>query len=149
MFSALANTYTASSAYAGIATSCVGSNVCYSLNIPDATVSSGTGDIFMQISGPTTYSWLGLGQGSSMSGANFFIVYASSGGTNVTLSPRSAAGGHNMPTYNSAAQVTLLEGSGIKDGVMTANIKCKLTSPTHTPRRLEKVEVQHNEKKNT
>ena len=83
----------------------------------------------MQISGPTSYSWLGLGQGSSMSGANFFIIYASSGGTNVTLSPRSAAGGHNMPTYNSGAQVTLLEGSGIKDGVMTANIKCKLTHP--------------------
>ena len=59
-----------------------------------------------------------------MSGANFFVVYTSSGGKNVTVSPRLGSG-HSAPTFNSAAQVTLLEGSGVKDGVMTANIKCK------------------------
>jgi hypothetical protein len=72
-------------------------------------------------------SWISLAQGSSMSGANYFVIYTSGSGTNVTLSPRLGSG-HNTPTFNSAAQVTLLEGSGVKDGVMTANIKCAYTA---------------------
>jgi hypothetical protein len=58
-----------------------------------------------------------------MSGANMFVIYSSSSGTNVTLSPRTGSG-HVEPSYNSDTQVTLLEGSGISNGVMTANIKC-------------------------
>jgi Cytochrome domain of cellobiose dehydrogenase len=58
-----------------------------------------------------------------MAGANYFIIYTDSAGTNVTLSPRLSSG-NVMPSYNSAVQVTLLAGSGISDGVMTANIKC-------------------------
>jgi hypothetical protein len=58
-----------------------------------------------------------------MSGANIFVIYASSSGSNVTLSPRTGSG-HVEPKYNSGAQVTLLGGSGISNGVMTANIKC-------------------------
>jgi hypothetical protein len=73
---------------------------------------------------PTTYQWIGLAQGSQMAGANYFIVYTSSSGTNVTLSPR-LSGGQEMPTYSSASDVTLLEGSGVADGIMTANIKCE------------------------
>jgi hypothetical protein len=53
-----------------------------------------------------------------------FVVYTSSGGSNVTLSPRTASG-HNMPSFNSAAQATLLEGSGVSNGIMTANVKCR------------------------
>jgi hypothetical protein len=59
-----------------------------------------------------------------MSGANMFLVYTSSGGTNVTLSPRTASG-QVMPGFNSAAKVTLLEGSGVSNGIMTANVRCK------------------------
>jgi hypothetical protein len=59
-----------------------------------------------------------------MDGANMFVVYTSEGGSNVTLSPRSASG-HGMPTSNGDAQVELLEGSGVTNGVMTANVKCK------------------------
>jgi hypothetical protein len=59
-----------------------------------------------------------------MAGSNMFLVYTSSGGTNVTLSPRTASG-YNTPSFNSAAQVTLLEGSGVSNGIMTANVKCK------------------------
>jgi hypothetical protein len=58
-----------------------------------------------------------------MSGAKMFIIYASSSGTNVTLSPRKGSG-HSQPSFDSSAQVTLLEGSGISNNVMTANIKC-------------------------
>lgn len=53
-----------------------------------------------------------------------FLVYTSSSGSNVTLSPRTASG-YNPPSVNGDADVTLLEGSGVTDGVMTANVKCK------------------------
>ncbi|KAF3006807.1 hypothetical protein E8E13_010450 [Curvularia kusanoi] len=112
-----------SQASAQVASVCPSTNVCFKLNIPESTASSGTGDIFFQISAPTTYSWVALGQGRAMSGSNMFVVYTSAGGNNVTLSPRSASG-YNMPTLNSNTQVELLEGSGVSNGIMTANVKC-------------------------
>ncbi|KAJ8117537.1 hypothetical protein OPT61_g1295 [Boeremia exigua] len=113
----------ASHASAQVASVCPSTNVCFKLNIPESTASSGSGDIFFQISAPNTYSWVALGQGRAMSGSNIFVVYTSADGNNVTLSPRSASG-YNMPTLNSAAQAELLEGSGVSNGIMTANIKC-------------------------
>jgi hypothetical protein len=97
------------------------------LNIPDSSTSSGNGDIYMQITAPTSYSWVGLGQGSSMSGSQIFVIYTDSSGKNVTLSPRLGSG-HAMPTYNSNAQVFLLGGSGVSNGQMIANIKCSSCS---------------------
>jgi hypothetical protein len=95
----------------------------YSVSVPDTTASSGSGDIYIQITGPSSNSWIGFGQGTGMSGAKMFIIYASSSGNNVTLSPRKGSG-HVQPSFDSSAQVTLLEGSGISNNVMTANIKC-------------------------
>ncbi|RAL17451.1 CBD9-like protein [Aspergillus homomorphus CBS 101889] len=57
-----------------------------------------------------------------MSTANIFILWAAST-TEVTLSPRS--GGSGEPTYNPRANVTLLPGSGVANGTMTANIRCE------------------------
>ena len=72
---------------------------------------------------PSGIQWLGLGQGGAMAGSNMFLMY-SSGSNNITLSPRSGRG-EFQPNVNSAAQITLLEGTGISaDGVMTANIRC-------------------------
>ena len=68
-------------------------------------------------------SWIGLGQGSGMAGANIFMVYADASGTNVTLSPRLGKG-QFQPDYTSSTQATLLAGSGIANGVMTANVRC-------------------------
>lgn len=97
-------------------------DVTYKLNIPANTASSGSGDIFFQLSAPSTYEWVALGLGTSMSGSNIFVVYTSGDG-NVTLSPRLASG-YSQPNYNSDAQVTLLEGSGVSNGKMIANVKC-------------------------
>ncbi|MCJ1438857.1 hypothetical protein MMC27_008247 [Xylographa pallens] len=97
--------------------------VYYSVNVPSASASSGTGDLFIQIQAPSSMQWVGLGQGEQMKGANIFIIYANSDGRNITLSPRLGAGNF-QPDYNSAAQVSLLEGSGIANGLMTANIRC-------------------------
>jgi hypothetical protein len=58
-----------------------------------------------------------------MAGANMFILYSSSS-NNVTISPRSGQG-HIPPMQNSDSRVSLLDGSGIQDGVMTANILCE------------------------
>ncbi|KAH7402255.1 hypothetical protein DE146DRAFT_460671 [Phaeosphaeria sp. MPI-PUGE-AT-0046c] len=108
---------------AQVASVCPSTNVCFKLNIPESTASSGKGDVFFQISAPSSYEWAALGQGRGMSGANIFVVYTSSDGKNVTLSPRTASG-YSQPSFNSDAQVTLLEGSGVSNGMMTANVKC-------------------------
>jgi hypothetical protein len=107
-------------------------NACFSLNIPEGSTSTGN-DVFVQISGPTSYSWLGIGTGSMMSGSNMLIVYTSTNGNNVTLSGRKG-NGHATPAYTSDIKATLLEGSGVSNGVMTANIRCK------SPSRNESVE---------
>jgi hypothetical protein len=59
-----------------------------------------------------------------MAGSNVFVVYSSADGKNVTLSPRQPTG-HVMPLYDNTTEAVLLEGSGIANGVMTANILCK------------------------
>jgi len=59
-----------------------------------------------------------------MSQSNMFIIYTSANGNNVTLSPRTTTG-HRPPSLNSNTQAELLSGSGVSNGVMTANIKCK------------------------
>lgn len=111
---------------AQIVKNCVGkeSDVCYSVNVPPQSVSSGQGDIYFQIQGPSSKQWIGLGQGSQMKGANIFIIYSDPSGQNVTLSPRLGKG-HFMPIYDSDAQVSLLDGSGVANGTMTANVRCK------------------------
>jgi hypothetical protein len=59
-----------------------------------------------------------------MKGANIFVMYADASGSNVTLSPRLGVG-HVEPESDTTANVTLLDGSGISNGIMTANVKCK------------------------
>ena len=61
-----------------------------------------------------------------MRGSNIFMIYSNAAGDNVTLSPRLGVG-NRAPSLDSTAEVTLLEGSGIADGVMTANFRCKMT----------------------
>ena len=77
----------------------------------------------MQISAPSGVEWVGIGQGGQMAGANMMLVYAASS-SNVTVSPRSSTG-ESQPNYDSSAQVTVLDGSGVNsDGSFVANIRC-------------------------
>ncbi|KAF7907710.1 uncharacterized protein EAF01_005296 [Botrytis porri] len=101
---------------------CTG-DVCFAVNIPASTASNGSGDIYIQMSGPDTMSWIGIGQGSAMRGANIFVMYADSTGNNVTLSPRLGVG-NVEPNSDTSAQVTLLDGSGIINGQMIAKFRC-------------------------
>ncbi|KAF2210902.1 hypothetical protein CERZMDRAFT_113053 [Cercospora zeae-maydis SCOH1-5] len=111
-------------AQSSLARTCPETNLCYSLNIPESTVgNNGQGDIYFQMSAPTSYQWVALGQGSSMSGSNIFVMYTSSNGENVTVSPRLGTG-HVEPQHDTNAQIEVLEGSGVSDGMMVANVKC-------------------------
>lgn len=56
-----------------------------------------------------------------MTGSTMFVVYQDGTG-NVTLSTRKGHG-HDMPTYNSMSNVKLIEGSGISNKTMVANIQ--------------------------
>lgn len=115
----------ASSVYAQNQTYCTSEGgACYAVNVPASTAATGTGDIFFQISGPTSLSWIGLGQGSGMKGANIFIIYADATGTNVTVSTRLGVG-NQEPNPDTSANVTLLDGSGIMNDMMVANIQCE------------------------
>lgn len=58
-----------------------------------------------------------------MQDANIFVLYSSADGHNVTVSPRLGVE-HVEPKFNPQAQLSLLGGSGIRNGVMTANIRC-------------------------
>ena len=57
-----------------------------------------------------------------MTGANIFVIYEDGQG-NVTLSPRHGAGEFE-PEHDTTANVTLLEGSGVSNGKMVANVLC-------------------------
>lgn len=64
-----------------------------------------------------------------MQNSNIFIIYADATGTNVTLSPRLGKGEIEPKTTGDTTQVSLLDGSGIANGKMTANVRCKSRPP--------------------
>ncbi|KAF4864256.1 Cellobiose dehydrogenase [Colletotrichum siamense] len=98
-------------------------DVCFKVAVPQAAASSGSGNLYFQMSAPTSYQWVALGTGSTMSNSNMFIMYTDGAG-NVTISPRTARG-HNMPTVSdNGAALTLLGGSGVSNGKMVANVLC-------------------------
>lgn len=111
-------------ASAGVLQNCVSGKICYSVAVPEASASSGTGDIYFQLQAPTSYTWTALGQGTQMAGSNIFVMYADGTG-NVTISPRTGTG-HTQPKEDTTTTLTLLQGSGVdtSTGLMTANIKC-------------------------
>lgn len=100
--------------------------VCYSVGIPPSSASANSGNIYFQIKAPSGFSWVALGTGSSMSGANIFVAYTDGNG-NVTVSPRLGQG-EIQPQWDessTAADLTLLAGSGVaSDGSWTANVVC-------------------------
>lgn len=106
---------------------CIGDNndICYAVGVPEASASANSGNIYFQIAGPTSQQWIALGTGQQMSGSYMFVMYQDGSG-NVTISPRLGTN-HRMPvedTSSSAAQLTLLAGSGVEGNMMRANVRC-------------------------
>ncbi|PKY00176.1 CBD9-like protein [Aspergillus campestris IBT 28561] len=99
------------------------SDISFSIAVSGARESSSSDRVFFQIQAPDAIQWVGLGQGKGMKGSNIFVLHNSASSNNVTLSPRSGVG-HKQPQYNPDAQVSLLNGSGNRNGILTANVQC-------------------------
>ncbi|KAJ5565561.1 Alpha/beta hydrolase fold-3 [Penicillium sp. DV-2018c] len=98
-------------------------DITYSINVPNDTARSGSGPIYVQMNATRQTQWFALGQGTQMAGANMFIAYASGDNDNVTVSPRLGVG-EIEPLYNPDAHITILNGSGVHDGVMSVTFRC-------------------------
>ncbi|KAK3393630.1 hypothetical protein B0H63DRAFT_22343 [Podospora didyma] len=92
---------------------------------PSTSASKGSGNIYFQISAPTSYQWVALGTGSRMRDSNMFIMYQDGKG-NVTVSPRKGTNQTppQLDTSSTAARLTVLAGSGVQDGKIIANVRC-------------------------
>lgn len=97
------------------------SDVCLRWAVPEAGTESDSRNIYFQIEAPTSYQWIGLGIGSQMSGAAMFLMYEDGEG-NVTVSNREGTG-HTMPLPTEQDSIVLLDGSGVVDGRMIANVR--------------------------
>lgn len=88
------------------------------------SASSGSGNLYLQLRAPTTYTWVALGTGVQMSGANIFLMYTDGAG-NVTVSARKGTG-HVQPQHQTDTKLELLAGSGVVDNgdTMVANLRC-------------------------
>ncbi|RCI14666.1 hypothetical protein L249_6780 [Ophiocordyceps polyrhachis-furcata BCC 54312] len=102
---------------------CPESGVCFRWAVPSNSTTTTSNDVMFQLQAPTSYRWVALGIGSQMRDADMFVVYASGSNNNVTLSTRRGTG-HQPPRYTERSDVQLVEGSGISDGIMTANVRC-------------------------
>lgn len=58
-----------------------------------------------------------------MKGSLFFMAYKASNGKGVTVSPRTVDA-HVEPVYTKDVTIDILAGSGVSNGVMTANVRC-------------------------
>lgn len=97
--------------------------ISFTIQVSPDVVKLGDGPIFLQLNSTRPVQWFALGQGIHMKHSNMFIVYTSKGNKNVTVSPRMGKG-HFLPLYNPHANISILEGSGVHDGALTANIRC-------------------------
>ncbi|KAG4281797.1 hypothetical protein FPRO06_10701 [Fusarium proliferatum] len=96
--------------------------ICYTWAVPSSTASSSSGNLFIRIQAPVEYQWVGLGTGDKMSGSTMFVIYQDGTGK-VTLSTRMGHG-HEMPEHSRMRSVRLIEGSGVVNKKMVANIHC-------------------------
>lgn len=114
----------ASAASSAIVSHTVGESddIRFQWGVPEASASSGSGDVYFQLAAPDSYAWVGLGIGQRMRGAQIFLMYQDGDG-GVTLSTREGVG-HVMPEYVERADFEVLEGSGVANGTMRANVRC-------------------------
>ncbi|OBT61898.1 hypothetical protein VE03_08741 [Pseudogymnoascus sp. 23342-1-I1] len=103
------------------------SGINYAVGIPYSTFTSSTkrGDIFISVSFPAKYQYVGFGIGTHMAGATIFAVYTDGNG-GVTVSPRDGTG-HFEPLHSTSKTVTILAGSKADANTVVANFKYRAT----------------------
>ncbi|KAJ5091008.1 hypothetical protein N7532_009692 [Penicillium argentinense] len=97
--------------------------ITFTIHVSDDAAKSKSGSIYFQMNSTRPIQWFSLAQGIHMRDSNMFIVYTSSRHDNITVSPRLGKG-HFLPLYNPHADVSILDGSGVHNGSITANIRC-------------------------
>ncbi|CAH0044379.1 unnamed protein product [Clonostachys solani] len=97
-------------------------DIRFNWGVPEEAATSGSGNVYLQLDAPDTYSWVALGIGENMMTAKIFLVYQDGEG-NVTLSTRQGQN-HIMPTYVDRPKVELISGSRAADGRMVAKVRC-------------------------
>ncbi|KAJ5598963.1 hypothetical protein VI817_000030 [Penicillium citrinum] len=98
-------------------------DIKFTIHVSADAAKNGSGPIFFQMNSSRPVQWFALAQGIHMRDSNMFIAYTSSRNNNVTVSPRIGKG-HFLPLYNPKSNISILEGSGIHNGIMTANVRC-------------------------
>ncbi|KAH8691203.1 hypothetical protein BGW36DRAFT_349047 [Talaromyces proteolyticus] len=96
-------------------------HLTFALSASDPTVSQ---DVFFHISGPSSYSYIGIGTGTVMQGGLMFVMYSNATGDGITLSSRIATG-NNEPVFSPTLDIDILPGSNTSNGLMTVNARCK------------------------
>lgn len=120
-----------------VSTKCPRPDICFTINIPDATLASATGDIFFNITGPVTQLPISLTHVSSEDRETVILIYKWENDytmsdwrmtENIVVSKDKSFGVHKFGWWKDHAipfyEAELLDGSGVNDGMMTANIKC-------------------------
>ncbi|RYP62397.1 hypothetical protein DL770_009596 [Monosporascus sp. CRB-9-2] len=96
-------------------------DLAFALNVP----SNSSQDLYFSIQMPVSVSWGAIGLGSdTMAGSLMLMIYSSSSGENVTLSPR-ISDGHSEPVYSPDIEVEALPGTGlVNDSTLVYNGRC-------------------------
>lgn len=130
---------TASSASAAVSTACPLPSLCFRLEVPDAALASATGNILLQISGPTTYRYPDITLAHhNEKRHDYFRVVPHAGSSDVTVDRIVVNSSPNQ--VNCTGTVERLPSSSVKDRKVTADIRCiktlaiSLGSPADTDR---------------
>lgn len=84
------------------------------------SVDGANNDLYFHMSAPSSNAWMGVGIGQKMQNSLYFIAYASSNGTGVTLSPR-VASGNSEPSYYKDVTCDLIYGNGLSNSDQESN----------------------------
>ncbi|KAF2004014.1 iron reductase domain protein [Amniculicola lignicola CBS 123094] len=90
----------------------------FSVNIAD-----NSSDVYIYFTSPA-YSWVAVGFGENMKEALMLVMYLSSNGKNVTISPRLSSG-HVEPSYAKDIQLETLPGTSISDEMFVLKAICR------------------------
>jgi len=77
-------------------------------------------DLYFHMSAPSSNAWMGIGIGQRMKDSLYFIAYASSNGTGVTVSPR-VASDNSEPSYYKDVTCDLIYGNGLANSDQDTN----------------------------
>ncbi|KAF3940092.1 hypothetical protein ABW19_dt0203289 [Dactylella cylindrospora] len=100
-----------------------GGKFCVSVVMPLQTSHDDDGYMLIRVTGAAAKGWTAVGIGDRMAGSLMFIIHPGTASANVTVSPRLSTG-QVAPHYYPQTDVSILEGSGIVDGQITALFTC-------------------------